>query len=280
MQTGPIPYSRAVASGVGFEDYRWSWVRALFPRRPSANQYPGRGYPQEHGSVMGPAVGGAHGPSAIPSRLADPGATLPAPPAAAGGAWGPSARTRREPALVMPGRSPTVQQHQFDNELLHSTIRWSRPRYENEAGRDEYMPPTQQPSWTYDSALQALVPLAPIPVQQKSINPHTVSKSFGDTSTGQLSRASYGKVPGVPVRLKWYGQPGSPTYPTPSWMVRRPQSGSVQRNRRWSRQAKWQPPLVSNLTRWGQAGSYGQTTKTLPTAPVNQPAGSGQGATY
>jgi hypothetical protein len=274
VATAPPRPSRAAAQGAPLLGFMAGWVRMAFPRRQAANTLPGRGYPMEPGAPnFLPAVGGARGPAAIPGR----GVFSPPTPgvATAGGAYGPSPITRREPVVVQPGRSPGLQNTVYDNGLLHSSIAWSRPRYENADGLNTYRPPTQQPNWTYDSALQAMIPLVPVPVQEKSIANFTVRKPFGDTSTGELSDASYGKPPGVPIALPYYGTPGSPTYPTPSWMVRRPASGGRQQRRRWAAQAKTRSPLVVNLTRWGQAGSYGQTTTVLSTAPSNVPAPSG-----
>jgi hypothetical protein len=271
--TAPPEPSRAVANGAPILNNIAGWMRQLFPRRQAANPLPGRGYVQVPGSLnQYPAEGGARGPASIPSRLVTP--VVPPPPATAGGQYGPSATTRRGPVLAVPGRSPSLQNIEYDSELLHNTIAWSRPRYENAEGLEDYRPPTQQPNWTYDTALQALRPVVPIPVQQKSIASFTTRKPFGDNSRGTFSRASYGKVSGVPIKLPYYGMPGSPTYPTPSWMVRRPQVGNVVQKRRWRSQAQWRNPVLYNLSRWGQAGSFGQTTPTLPTQPTNVPAAS------
>lgn len=266
--------SRPVLNGDPDVDETAGWVFAPYPPRPAANQLPGRGFPQVPGSLTGPATGGAHGPAAIPSRLTEP--VGPAPPATAGGAWGPSAVTRRGPAWVGPKYSPGNQElGQDDNTLLHNSIAWDRPRYPNDEGLRSFVAPTNMPSWTADSAYGPGGPTVPVPVQEKSIANFTVRRPFGDTSTGELTDASYGQPTGIPIALPYYGTPDQPTYPMPSWMTRRPDSGETQQKRRWRSQAQTSNPYQPRLTRWAQAPSYGSSTPTLPTAGV---AGSPYGA--
>jgi hypothetical protein len=223
-----------------------------------ANIYPGRGYPQA-GSNSGsmrevPAewVGGARGPSGLPSR------TINSPPPASAAPWplkgahGPNSH-HRGPFIEDAG-APRLC---YDNIFGHTTIPWSRPTYANRAGLASYRPPTQQPSWTANTDIYALHPTVPIPVQNKRIGSFTVRRPYGDNSSGTEfnGRSLAPFVDALPTGMNMQG-------------------------RRWLRQSQTANPHLVNRATYGTAGSYGQTTRTLATQPSNLPAvvGNGMGA--
>lgn len=209
------------------------------------NAYPSRSYPEmEAMPTMDPALGGAYGPAAIPSRLLT-NFRAPGPSAPPHSGKGPIAQRQRSGVVVtMPGRTPGEQYYgEVQNETFHNTIRWNRPFWANTAPLAAYCPPTQQPSWTYNTAVAAAGPTASIPVSKHKQTAATINEEYG--STRQLF---------------------------PLWGTRRPLSGMDVQGQRWAAQAKMMNPHMDNLTVYGLAGSYGQTTKTLQTAPVNQPS--------
>jgi hypothetical protein len=207
------------------------------------NAYPSRSYPEfEAMPTMDPALGGAYGPAAIPSRLLT-NFRAPGPSSPPHSGKGPIAQRQRSGAVViMPGRSPGEQNiGEVQNEVFHDTIRWNRPFWPNSGPLAAYCPPTQMPSWTYNTAISAAGPQSAIPVSKHRQTAATIEEEFG--STRQLF---------------------------PLWGTRRPLSGMDVQGQRWAAQAKTMNPYMPKLTQYGLAGSYGQTTKTLPTAPVNQ----------
>jgi hypothetical protein len=236
------------------------------------NFYPGRGYPEAgsdaYRDMPNDFVGGARGVAALPSRT-DPitpagGGPAPQDPRIAGfnqvgeggresdgsGQQGPLWGTgspmgvRRAPSVEDAG-APRIC---FDNVFGHGTVPWSRPFYANAAGLQSFHSPTQQPSWSANSALQADSPVSPIPVQRKKIGNFTVRRPFGDTSSGELFRngslADF--VAGISQGMNMQG-------------------------RRWLRQSKTHNPTLLNRSTYDTAGSYGQTTVALATQPVNTP---------
>lgn len=214
------------------------------------NALPSRGRPSYGTNTryrdLTDTVGGARGPAALPSRTTT--FARPAPPSPGGGAYG-AISFHRGP-MVEDAGAPRVD---FSQTFLHGTIPWSRPVYANHAGVLGYHPPTQMPSWTADAAVVPSGPLVPIPVQNKRIANFTVRHQFGSTrelfNTGSLAQ-----------------------------FVSEINNGMFLQGRRWLRQAKTANPWLKNLSAWGAAGSFGQTTAVLPTAPTNVPwASSGMG---
>jgi len=206
------------------------------------NAYPSRSYP-ENGAMptMDPALGGAYGPAAIPSRLLT-NFRAPGPSSPPHSGKGPIAQRQRSGAVViMPGRSPGEQNiGEVQNEVFHNTIRWNRPFWPNTAPLAAYMPANHQPNWTYNNGNPPVQPMAAIPVSKHRQTAATINEEFG------------------PTRILF-----------PLWGTRRPLSGMDVQGQRWAAQAKTMNPYMPKLTRYGLAGSYGQTTQTLQTAPVN-----------
>jgi hypothetical protein len=208
------------------------------------NALPGRGY-IEYGTndsfrdMPNDWVGGARGPAALPSRtIVENG---PAPSEPLRGASGVISMHRGD--FVEDAGAPRLS---FDNVLGHGDIPWSRPTYPNVAGLRGYRPPTQMPSWTADAAVVPGQPTVGIPVSRKHIGSFTVREEFG--STRELFNGS-----------------------SLAQFVASIQVGMDQQGRRWLKQAKTKNPWQPNLGNWGAAGSYGQTTKQLPTMPANVP---------
>lgn len=210
------------------------------------NAYPSRGL-AEYGTnpnfrdMPNDWVGGARGPAALPSRATvwngPAPSTLPAH-----GANGPVSVHRG--AFIEDAGAPRLS---FDNVLLHKSIPWNRPVYANAAGRMGYHPATRM-SWTANSIDTTEGPRSPIPVQTKRIGNFTVRKPFGDTGSGMLFRNG-----------------------SLAQFVASIQVGMDSQGRRWLSQAKTRNPWQPNLSNWGPAGSYGQTTRTLQTQPANIP---------
>jgi len=206
------------------------------------NQYPSRTYPVFSAiPAEDPAVGGAYGAADLPSRVlihySAPGPS--SPPHSGKGAI--AQRQRGGAVVVMPGRSPGEQNiGEVQNEVFHNSIRWNRPWWPNTGPLAAYTPPTQQPNWSYNEAVEAGMPQSPIPVSRHRQTAATNREEFG--STRQLF---------------------------PLWGTRRPLSGMDLQGQRWAAQAKTMNPYMPKLTQYGLAGSYGQTTKTLQTEPVN-----------
>ena len=216
------------------------------------NAYPSRTYPEEPATDAQSFQGGARGPAALPSRITT--RVLPAPPGMVGGAWGPEGMgpipaspggsRRRAPVSAIP--QVPQQRHQFDNTYDHQTIPWSRPVYDNIAGRDGYKPPTQLPSWTANEVPDPCGPKSAVPFDRKRIDSFTQREEYG--STRQFF----------------------PVFAIPN--TRRPASGMNQNLRRSGAQARTGNPWQPLLTQYGLSGSYGLTTRVLKTAPVNQPS--------
>ena len=207
------------------------------------NAYPSRSYPEWPAvPTPDPALGGARGPAALPSRILThvlPAGPPSAPPFAG---KGPIAQRQRSGAVVeMDKYSPGRQNlGQDDNVVFHDTIAWSRPFFPNTGPVAQFSNPTQMPSWTANQAIEAGIPTTPIPHSKHRIDSFTVNEEFG--STRQLF---------------------------PLWGTRRPLSGMSVQGQRWAAQAKTMNPYMPKLTSYGLAGSYGQTTKTLQTQPIN-----------
>lgn len=226
---------------------------SAFGRGGAINAYPGRGLP-EYGSrdatEQSGFTGGARGPAALPSRTTVLNGPAPAEPLI--GAHGTISYHRG--AYVEDAGAPRIY---FDGVYDHGAVPWRRPDYANAAGRLGYHAPTQQPSWTANRMVDIEAPGSPIPVQNKKIGNFTVRRPYGDTSSGMLfngkSLADY----------------------VASIMV-----GMNQQGKRWLTQAKTKNPWQPNLSSWGAAGSYGQTTTVLPTAPANVPASFNQYGSY
>ncbi len=222
-----------------------------------ANRLPGRGYPQagndsgEFRETPDEWVGGARGPAALPSRTTVGVVPAPASPWPLEGAHGPNPR-RRGPEIEDAG-APRLD---FSFTYLHETIPWSRPTYANRAGLAQYVPPTQQPSWTANRDEYAAWPSNTVPVQNKHIGSFTVRKPFGDNGQGtEFENGSLAEfVNALPTGMNMQG-------------------------RRWLRQSKTANPTLVNRSTYGTAGSYGQTTRTLRTTPTNaQVAANGMGS--
>lgn len=230
------------------------------------NAYPSRTYPSPHSPHTNDDrdtaafVGGQRGPAAIPSRSVPNPGNYPAPydprirdfnvvgqNGAIGdgtGQQGPVLQHRG--AFVEDAGAPRMD---FGLELGHNQIPWSRPTYPNVQGLMEFRSPTQMPSWTANRATEADAPASPIPVQKKHIGQFTVRKEYGSTNQFFNNGSLQQFVAGLP-------------------------SGMNQQGRRWIRQAKWKNPWLINRAEYGTAGSFGQTTRTLATAPTNLPGGS------
>lgn len=213
------------------------------------NALPGRGYPEfgtntSFRDTPDDWVGGARGPAALPSRTTV--FTRPAPADMRGG-WEGTISYHRG-AYVEDAAAPRLN---FTNVLGHGDIAWRRPMYANVAGLHGYHPPTQMPSWTANSE-STPGPVVPIPVSNKRITNWTNRPEYGQTNqrfnTGSLA--------------EW---------------VRGLQDGMNVQGKRWLVQAKTHNPRLYNLQRYGVAGSYGQTTKILNTAPQNVPTGTNGG---
>lgn len=193
-------------------------------------------------------VGGARGPSALPSRTTV--LTRPAPSQPLRGANGTISNHRG--AYIEDAGAPRVE---FSTVLGHMGIAWSRPTYANIQGLLRYNPPTQMPSWTANADVVSGPPTAAIPSSNKRIGSFTVRGEYGQTrqffANGSL--AEY---------------------------VASIKSGMTQQGRRWLRQAKTHNPWLPNLSSYGAAGSYGQTTTVLPTRPTNAPSGTPSMGSY
>ena len=209
------------------------------------NSYPGRGRAQfgtndtAH-DVADEFTGGARGPAALPSRTVVYNGPAHSQPLL--GADGPISLHRGE--FVEDAGAPRLD---FDGVLGHGRIAWSRPRYANVSGRMQYRAPTQMPSWSADAAVVPSGPTVPIPVQEKSIASFTVREEFGSTRQFFDGRSLAEFVRSIQVGMNAQGI-------------------------RWLAQAKSRNPWQPNLSAYGPAGSYGQTTKVLATAPTTVPA--------
>jgi len=209
------------------------------------NSLPGRGRPLFGSNdwahdVPDEFTGGARGPAALPSR-----ATVyngPAPSQRLIGADGPISFHRGE--FVEDAGAPRLS---FDGVLGHGSIPWSRPTYANASGRMQFRPPTQMPSWSADAAVVPSGPTVPIPVSAKHIGSFTVREEYGSTRQLFDGRSLAEFVASIT-------------------------SGMDSQGRRWLAQAKTRNPWQPNLSAYGPAGSYGQTTKVLATAPTSVPA--------
>jgi hypothetical protein len=187
-------------------------------------------------------VGGQRGVAALPSRTTVKNGPAPSTPMR--GPFGIISYHRG--AYIEDAGAPRLY---FENVLGHGVLPWSRPVYSNVAGRNGYVPPTQMPSWTYNRKVVADGPASYIPVQRKQIANFMVRRPYGDTGTGQLFKNG-----------------------SLATFVASIQVGMNQQGRRYLAQAKTKNPWQPNLGNYGTAGSYGQTTKKLPTTPTNVPA--------
>jgi hypothetical protein len=177
----------------------------------------------------------------LPARVTNP--VPPAPAEFLGENAGPNPQ-RRGPCIEDAG-APRLE---FDGIAFHGAIPWRRPFFPNIAGLLGYHAPTQQPSWTANSAVVPGKPSVPIPWGHKRIDNFTVRRPFGDTSTGmQFKTGSLAEF------------------------VAMIQMGTKLQGRRWIRQSKMHNPTLVNRSVYTMAGSYGQTTATLNTAPTNLP---------
>lgn len=207
-------------------------------------EVPSRTYPQQGTTTPAPDyTGGARGPAAIPSR-----ATKPVPPAK------PQMTNPRGPVAIHRGtfvEDAGAPRLLATGEFAHDLLPWNRPRYRNVQGRLRYVPPVDVvPSWTANRPnAPALVPAVAIPVGTRSIANFMVRETFG--ADRQL-------FPGGSL----------------AGFVSRIQRGLSLEGRGWARRAKFTNPITTNLSTYGHAGSYGQTTRTLLTAPTNLPVGS------
>lgn len=193
-------------------------------------------------------VGGARGPAALPSRTTVPNG--PAPAQALRGPYGPISYHRG--AYIEDAGAPRLY---YDSVLGHGDIPWHRPTYANSAGRNQFHAPTDQPSWTANATQTETTPSSPIPVQNKHIGSFTVREEYGSTRQFFDGRSLAEFVASIKV-------------------------GMDQQGRRWLAQAKTRNPWQPNLSNWGAAGSYGQTTSVLPTQPANVPASYNQYGAY
>lgn len=185
-------------------------------------------------------TGGARGPEALPSRVANPRLARPAPPdLRRGGPIGPVPIHRG--ACVEDAGAPRLL---ATGELGHDSLPWSRPVYPNIQGRLQYHPPTTQPSWTANRVSAASVPASPIPVSRKRIANFMVREEYGSTRQLFPGGSLAGFIAGI-------------------------QRGIDVEGKGWLARSKMRSPKFPRLSVWGQAGSYGQTTKVLPTAPSN-----------
>ena len=193
-------------------------------------------------------VGGARGPAALPSRTTV--ANGPARSERLIGADGQISLHRGD--FVEDAGAPRLS---FDGVLGHGSIAWHRPTYPNVAGREMYRPPTQMPSWSENGAVIPGAPHSPIPVQNKRIGSFTVSREYGSTRQFFDGRSLADFVASIQVGMNAQG-------------------------RRWLAQARTANPWQPNLSSWGPAGSYGQTTTVLKTAPTTVPASYDQYGAY
>lgn len=193
-------------------------------------------------------AGGQRGPAALPSRVIEGGA--PAPAQRLVGWWG--AIPNRRAASVEDAGAPRLS---FDSVLGHGDIPWDRPTYPNIAGLRTYMPPPTFHRGSQNSIDLTEGPADPIPFTKKHIGSFTVRRPYGDNSAGVefTSAPLDGFVDALPT-------------------------GMAQQGRRWRAQSKTQNPVLYNRSVYSTAGSYGQTTSTLPTGATNTPAGAGMGA--
>ena len=204
-------------------------------------EVPSRTFPRLGTTTQTPDLeGGARGPEALPSRVANPRLSRPAPAdPRPGGQVGPVSNHRG--AFVEDAGAPRLL---ATGELGHDLLPWSRPVYANVAGRLGYHAVTSQPSWSANRVATAGMPASPIPNSTKRIANFMVREEYG--STRQL-------FPGTSL----------------AGYVSRIQKGINQEGRGWVARSKMRGPKFPRLSVWGQAGSYGQTTQTLPTAPTN-----------
>lgn len=205
------------------------------------NFLPGRGYPifgsDVNRDMPDDWVGGARGVVATQARVIEGGA--PAPSQRLEGAHGTVSFHRG--SFVEDAGAPRLD---YDNVLGHGDIPWSRPTYNNVAGKLGYNPPTQMPSWSADSAVVPGLPSVPVPYSKKHIGSFTVRHQYGSTREIFYNGSLAPFVAGLP-------------------------SGMDQQGRRGRAQSKTRSPVLYNRAKYGTAGSYGQTTRTLPTAPSN-----------
>lgn len=218
-----------------------------------SNAYPGRGYPEtSRDAEISDFTGGARGPAALPARVLSPYPSSAPPNMVPPGLpfpFGPQPVTRRGPAWAGPKYSPGNQnQGQADGTNWHNSIAWSRPFFANTAGPAGYKAPTQQPSWTADSTVVAPPPRVPFPIGRKRIASATVNEEYGST------RILFALFPRDVIQ----------------------DPGKLQ-GARWMAQAKTMGPYQPRLTQWGLAGSYGQQTTQLRTAPAQVGAGPASG---
>lgn len=217
-----------------------------------ANVLPGREYPEYGSSTyrdLTELAGGQRGLAALPSRVTAPNGPAPADPRfARSGARGPVSFHRG--AFVEDAGAPRLA---VDGELYHDHLPWSRPAVPNIAGLLGYIPPTPMPSWTANTDAYTSQPVSPIPHSTKRLANRMVREEFGSSRElfpgGSLARF----VAGI-------------------------QRGYNVQGRRWVSQAKTQNPSLVNRSRYAMAGSYGQTTRTLKTAPTNLAQTTGMGA--
>lgn len=204
---------------------------------------PSRTYPQRGTDVATvDLTGGARGPAAIPSRLVSPRLARPAPPdPRRGGPVGPRPQ-RRAPSVENAGAPRLLQ----TGELGHDDLPWARPAYPNIAGKLGYHAPTQMPSWSANAPVVPTLPRSPIPVSIKRIANFMVREEYGSTRQLFPGNSLAGFVAGI-------------------------QRGIDVEGRSWRAKRKMKSPITDNLSVWGQAGSYGQTTTILPTSPANTP---------
>lgn len=207
------------------------------------NAQPSRGRP-EYGTNdtyrdLPEFVGGQRGVVALPSRTIV--AVPPAPAQPLVGPHGPVSAHRG--AFVEDAGAPRLE---WGGVLGHGHIPWARPVFANRQGLDDYVPPVPAPSWTADVPGYPVAPAVGIPVSNKRLPNMTVREEFG--STRERFNTSQ-------IRQFWASI----------------QVGRDVQGRRWLKQAKTQSPWQPNLSVYGPAGSYGQTTKVLPTAPSNVP---------
>jgi hypothetical protein len=228
------------------------------------NAYPGRTYPQlAERKNTDPDVGGRYGPAELPSRVLVK-VPAPGPPPhrtfdGGGDPWGITGvsvpiRQRSGVVVVYSGTTPGTMDSADanpENNLFHDTIPWSRPFFPNQGPVSAFMNPTQQPSWSANRTVESDAPVSPIPISRHRIDNFTIRHQYG------RDRQLF-----------------------PLWGTRRPLSGMTVQGQRWAAQAKTVNPYFPRLTQYGLAGSYGQTTRTLATAPVNSPSGGGGFGAY
>jgi hypothetical protein len=184
-------------------------------------------------------VGGARGPAALPSRTTVENGPAPSTPLV--GPYGPISHHRGD--FIEDAGAPRLL---FENVLGHGDIAWNRPTYPNVAGHNAFHPATAF-SRTANSIYYDDAPASPIPISRKHIGSFTVRREYGSTAQFFDGRSLATFVASI-------------------------KTGMNQQGRRWLKQAKTANPWQPNLGNWGAAGSYGQTTKQLPTTPANIPA--------